>query len=156
MKQKLAAAAFRLDMSGFASNIWRVDLPEHQTFDDCLDPTFWMHVVTKVAGEDKAAFRGVGDKIVAFKRDTMSLREYMISGIGEGFIKLVEAAKYDSPAAPELPASSPLQTRWNVGKRGHEVVRTEAEGIVTVMAGPYQTKDQAVAWITDHLKKMAA
>lgn len=156
MKQKLAAAAFRLDMSGFCSNIFRVDLPEHQSFDDCLDPTFWMHVVTKVAGDNKENLRGVGDKIVVFKRDTMSLREYMISGIGEGFIKLIEAAKYDSPVAPELPATSPLQTRWNVGKRGHEVIREEAAGIVTVMAGPFQTKPEAVGWINDHLKKMAA
>jgi hypothetical protein len=158
MSQKLRPQHFRLDFSGFATNVWRVDLPEDQSFDDCLDPNFWMHVVDKVAGDPKNNPRGVGDDIIVFKRDAMAKRSYMISGIGDGFIKLIERAgeRIEAAPAPELKEESPLQTRWNVGKRGHEVVREEAPGQVTVLAGPFQTKNEAVEWIGDHLQKMAA
>jgi hypothetical protein len=158
MTQKLSPSSFRLDFSGFVTNIWRADLPESQSFDDCLDPTFWMHVVDKVAGDNKANLRGIGDDVVIFKRDEMSKRTYMITGIGAGFIRLTEKkSERVEVETAEVSEASPLQTRWNVGKRGHEVVRTEGNGaFVTVLAGPYQTKAEAVAWINDHLAKMAA
>lgn len=156
MSQKLRPAHFRLDISGFATNIWRVDLPEDQSFDDCLDQTFWMHVVDKVAGDKKDNPRGIGDEVSVFKRDAMAKRRYMITGIGAGFIRVVEIERAEIATPTELRENSPLQTRWNVGKRGHEVVRNEAAGQVTVMAGPFQTKGEAVDWINDHLQKMAA
>lgn len=156
MAEKLSGAHFRLDISGFVSNIWRVDLPESQTFEHCLEPTFWMHVVSNVAGHNKEKPNGVGDKISVFKRDTMEMRSYMIAGIGSGFIKLIEAERYAGPASAEVAPDSPLTTRWNVGKRGHEVIRQEGTGIVTVLAGPYQSKETAVEWINNHLKAMAA
>jgi hypothetical protein len=158
MTQKLSPSYFRLDFSGFATNIWRVDLPETQSFDDCLDPSFWMHVVDKVAGDNKVNPRGIGDDVVVFKRDAMAKRTYMITGIGAGFIRLIEKTneRVEAPSA-DVDEASPLQTRWNVGKRGHEVVRIEGNGaLVTVLAGPFQTKAEAVAWIEDHLAKMAA
>lgn len=156
MSEKLSAAHFRLDLSGFVSNIWRVDLPESQSFEQCSDPRFWLHVSDKVAGENKENPRGIGDKINVFKRDTMEMRSYMISGIGAGFIKLIEAERYAGPATEEVAPDSPLTTRWNVGKRGHEVVRQEAGNLVTVLAGPFQAKGAAVDWINNHLKAMAA
>lgn len=156
MQQKMRPGFFRLDISGFVTNIWRADLPEDQSFEDCLDPTFWMHVVDKVAGDNKANPRGIGDDLVVFKRDAMEKRRYMISGIGAGFIRLVEVEKAGIAPAPDLKDNSPLKTRWNPGRKGHEVVRTEAGGSVTVMAGPFQTKPEAVEWINDHLQKMAA
>lgn len=157
MTQKLSPAFFRLDLSGFVTNVWRVDLPETQSFDDCLDPTFWMHVVDKVAGNDKVNVRGIGDDIVVFKRDAMAKRSYMISGIGAGFIRLVEKkSERVETASAEVDEASPLKTRWNPGKKGHEVVREEKEGQRTVLAGPFQTRPEAVAWINDHLTKMAA
>lgn len=156
MTEKLSAAHFRLDISGFVSNIWRADLPESQNFDLCLDPTFWLHVAEKVAGQNKEKPNGIGDKINVFKRDTMEQRGYMISGIGAGFVKLIEIERFAGPVAPELDANSPLTTRWNVGKRAHEVIRTESNNLATVMAGPFQSKDLAVAWIANHLKAMAA
>jgi hypothetical protein len=153
--QKLRPGAFRLDLSGFVTNVWRADLPEDQNFDDCLNPSFWMHVVEKVI-VDKASPRGIGDELVVFKRDAMAKRRYMISGIGDGFMRLVEIERASVASPLDLRPDSPLQTRWNVGKRGHEVVREDAPGSVTVMAGPFQSKGEAVDWINDHLQKMAA
>lgn len=156
MNQKLSPAFFRLDLSGFVSNIWRADLPETQSFDDCLDPTFWMHVVDKVAGENKTNPRGIGDEVSVFKRDTMAKRKYMIVGIGSGFIRLAEIERVEVPVGEELSEKSPLKVKWNPGKKGHEVRRVEAEGSYTVLAGPFQTRTQAIDWINDHLAKMAA
>jgi hypothetical protein len=91
-----------------------------------------------------------------FKRDTMAKRKYMITGIGAGFMRLTEIERVEVAQVDSVAEDSPLQTRWNVGKRGHEVVRVEAAGSVTVLAGPFQTKPQAIDWINDHLAKMAA
>jgi len=153
---RMASSDFRLDLSGFVSNVWSAQLKESQTFEHCLEPAFWMDVVTKVLGDDKTNTRGLLDKVVARKADTMQVADFIIVGIGPGRMRLVEERRFVGAAVPELKADSPLKTRWNPGKKGHEVVRQDGESSVSVMAGPFQDKGAAVAWINDHMTKMAA
>lgn len=152
----LSPAHFKLDVSGFATNIWRADLPEDQKFEDCAEPRFWTHVAHKIAGDNPNDYRGIGDEIAVFKRDTMERRKYLIAGIGANFIKLAEFERAGLPAVSDLPADSPLKTRWNPGKKCHEVVRIESGNMVTVMQSGFQDKAGAAGWIENHTKAMAA
>lgn len=154
--QVLSPAHFRLDLSGFATNLWRVDLPEKQTFEDCMQPRFWTHVAFKIAGDRVEDARGIGDEIAVFKRDVMEKRNYLIAGIGAGWIKLVEFQRAGIALLPDVAEDSPLKTRWNPGKKCHEVVRVDAPGVVTVMQGGFQDRNGAVEWIANHTKAMAA
>lgn len=128
---------------------WSAELTEEQTLEIALDPTFWAGQVDKIMGHDKS--KGRGDIIEIRKADISLYAELLIVEIGAGFVKtvLISEAK---PESIEIPASSPLATKWNVGKRCHEVVRVADN---QVMHSGFQTKTSAAAWIDDHLKKMA-
>lgn len=134
----------------YKRNEWRLELDAHFKFDDVMVPQFWANQVDKVRGHNKQG--GRGDILEIWQPSTESYGKFLIVAIGDGYLKLrpIEAIK-----APDVsvPADSPLVTRWNVGKRGHEVIRSD-DGVV--MAGPFQIKGDAVSWIEDHLKKMAA
>lgn len=156
MTEKAVPAFFKLDLSGFVSNQWHYAMPEKQSFDDCANQDFWTHVSDKVAGDNKAAPRGIGDTLVIFKRDAMALRRYMIAGIGAGFIRLVEIERAAVADVAPLREDSPLKTRWNPGKKCHEVVRIDGENLMSIMATNFQTKAEAMLWLNDHLQKMAA
>lgn len=152
--RKMQARDFGL--GDFKRNRWRATLQEHQTFEQTLEQTFWANQAAAIMGYDKTAPKGVGDIIEVFKPDTQLYAELLIVGIGEGFVK-VRKIRMEQELVLELKSDSPLKTRWNPGKKCHEVVRPEGEGAqVTVMAGGFQTKGDAIAWISKHLEQMAA
>lgn len=139
-------------VASFKYNRYSADLDETQTIEDALDENFWAHVADKIMGQDKANPRGIGDIIEIRKRDTAFYAEVIIVGIGKGFVKVHPLRAY-APADVAEADNSPLTTRWNPGRRCHEVIRKADK---TFMHGGFQTKADAVAWIADHVKAMAA
>lgn len=133
-------------------NRWSAELDEAQTLDDALTPTFWSGQAEKLMGHDKANPRGRGDIIEIRKLDTGLYAELLVVEIGKGFIK-TELVRRAEPEAVTVPDDSPLTTRWNVGKRAHDVIRRSDN---EVMARDFQTKAAALEWITKHLTAMAA
>lgn len=130
-------------VSSFKRNEWHLTLQEAQTMDDVSNPRLWSDILGKQAR---------GDTVEAFKPDTSEYAKFVVVEVGTSFIRLGKIEGF-TPVAVTIADASPLQTKWNVGKRAHDVVR-KADN--QVMAGGFQTKDQAVAWIDDHMKKMAA
>lgn len=139
-------------VSTFKYNTWAVDLDEGQTLDDVLDSHFWAAIADKIMGQDKTNPRGWGDLIQIRKRDTEQFLEVMVVSVGKGFVKVVPLRAYEPKDVSE-PENSPLETRWNPGKKCREVVRKSDK---MLMASNFQTKEEAVAWIADHVKAMAA
>jgi len=123
-----------------------------------MRPDFWMHNVHRITGGgDTPNFNAaVGHKIDVWKADTASGRMYRIVSIGKGFIRLMEIERSEAPPVPEMKPSGALKMRWNPGKKGHEVVRQETEGSVTVLSPAFQTKGEAVEWINKFTEQMAA
>ena len=110
---------------------------------DVERPLLWKHILGKIAR---------GDVLEAFKPDTGEYAKFVVTEAGQGFIKLGRIEAF-TPAEVAAPEDSALTTKWNVGKRAHDVIR-KADGFV--MATNFQTKEGAVAWIADHQKKVAA
>lgn len=133
----------------YRSNRWRAELPEHQTLDDALDPSFWTSQADELM---RPAHKGRGDIIEIWKPDASQFAELLVVETGKGFVRtvLLRSEKPDDVAAPE---ASPLSLKWNIGSRSHDVVR-KADGVV--MRTGFQTKAAAVAWIADHMAKVAA
>ena len=153
IKHRLLGKNFGL--SSFKFNRWSAELEEAQTLDDALDPTFWANHVETIQQDKTGGARklhGRGDIIEVRKLDSGLYAELLVVETGRGYVRtvLVREAKLPEVSAPE---ESPLTTRWNVGNRCHEVIR-KADSVV--MQGGFQTKAAAVAWIADHLGKMAA
>lgn len=135
----------------FKFNRWSAVLSETQTLDDAMRPEFWAEQSTTIMGPNAADPRGVMDVLVVRKPDTGDYWELVIREIGKGFIK-VQLKADCKPVAVDVPDAG-FTTKWQVGKRCHEVVRKDTGA---VMSTGHQSKAAAVAWINDHLKAMAA
>lgn len=147
------ARASDFGVGSFKYTVWSYELSENQTQEDALNPRFWVDVVDKVIGQDKTKPQGRGQEIRCWKADTAHLFYLVIVEIGPGFIKTKLVRDGGAEAVKELPEASPLTTKWNVGKRMHDVIR-KVDG--HVMASNFQSKQAAADWIADHLKAMAA
>lgn len=139
-------------LAEFKRRRWFAELTEEQTVEQAMEQTFWRHQAEQIVGHEKSIPRGRGDIIELYKADTGEYAELLITEIGPGFVKtrLIRDAK-----APEVtvPESNPFTTKWNVGKRAHDVVRKSDNA---VMASGFQSKPSAMDWIDNHLKAMAA
>lgn len=135
-------------LAEFKRNVWHLKLEEAETFDDATNSASWVNLVDKIIGHDKA--RGPGDRIEVWKPDTGAFGEMIINEIGPGYVRANFIRAYE-PKVAEIPEGVPFVTRWNVGKRAHDVLR-KADN--QVMAGGFQSKNKAVEWINDHMAKM--
>ena len=129
---------------------WSAELTEEQTLEQAMKPEFWANQAAKIMGHDPANPLGRGDIIEVRKPDTGLYAELIVRAIGQGYVRC-EVIRAQEPDVVEAPKDSPLKVKWNVGKRMFDVVRDDG----TIMARDFQTKDAAVAWINDHLGKMA-
>lgn len=134
-------------LAEFQRNVWHLRLEEGESFDDALNGPSWSNLVSQIIGHDKT--RGPGDRIEVWKPDTGAFGEMIINEIGPGYVRANFIRAYE-PKAVEIPDDVPFTTRWNVGKRAHEVLRRADN---QVMAGPFQSKPKAIEWITDHMAK---
>lgn len=126
----------------FKRTVHHLTLTEAQAIADVSNPRLWGDLLGKMVR---------GDVLEAFKPDTGDFAKFIVCESGPGFIRLGQIESYE-PATIEVPDGA-LGTKWNVGKRSHDVIRL-ADNFV--MASGFQTKDTAVAWIADHAKKVAA
>ncbi|MCC6172070.1 MAG: hypothetical protein IT481_08580 [Gammaproteobacteria bacterium] len=139
-------------VASYKFNRWSAELEEAQTLADALDPAFWAGQADKMMGHDRSRPRGVGDIIELRKPDTGLYAELIVTEIGKGFVRVTLIARAE-PEGAEAPEASPLTTKWNAGAKTHDVVR-RADG--QVLRAGFQTKASAVAWIAEHLAKVAA
>lgn len=135
-------------LAEYKRNVWHLKLEENETFDDAMNGPSWSNLVAKIVGHDKS--RGPGDRIEVWKPDTGAFGEMIINEIGAGYVRANFIRAYE-PKISEIPEGVPFVTRWNVGKRAHDVLR-KADN--QVMAGGFQSKDKAIEWINDHMAKM--
>jgi hypothetical protein len=135
-------------LAEFKRNVWHLKLEENESFDDATNGSSWSNLVAKIVGHDKS--RGPGDRIEVWKPDTGASGEMIITEVGPGYVRANFIRAYE-PKAIEVPDDVPFTTRWNVGKRRHEVLRRADNQI---MASDFQSKEKAVEWIADHMAKM--
>lgn len=144
--QKFQARDF--GMVQFKFNRWSLELSESQELESVFDGPAWVNLAPAIMGHNKAG--GRGDIIEIRKLDTGLYAEVMIQEIGQGFVKVVPIRAYQ-PEVIAIADDVPFKTRWNVGKRSHEVIRRADN---QVMAGGFQTQQSAAAWIDNHMKAM--
>jgi hypothetical protein len=139
-------------VSTFKFNRWSLELDEGESIDDVSNSAAWANLAPVVMGFDKTAPKGRGDIVEVRKMDSGLYAEFLIREIGPGFVRLTALREFE-PETAEIAEGVPFITRWNVGKRSHEVLRKSDSA---VMQGGFQSKDSAVAWIENHMKAVAA
>jgi hypothetical protein len=146
MTEEIRVPKFKTNDFGVASfkrNEWHLTLTEAHTMEHVSNPRLWAELLGKPTR---------GDTVEAFKPDTGEWAKFVITEAAPGFIKLGRTEGF-TPEAVVEPVDSGLETKWNVGKRTFDVIRSADK---FPMAGGFQTKASAIAWINDHQKKVAA
>ena len=136
----------------FAHRRWATSLQEGQTLEDAITPEFWADIVRN-DGRGMVA----GDVIEIRSFDHSLFAELYARKVEQGaaFMALIRAADFVDRAA-EAKASKHddvLTSRWNVGKRTFDVIRSSDRQIVS---SGHKLKEDAQAWIEDHLKALKA
>jgi len=127
---------------------WSLILPEGHTVEDTLRPAYWSSIARFFDGKFHNFIDVLNDEHSLYARlyvRAVQENQMIVTQIGE--------TQIFGPVAVEI--DSALEPRWNVGKRGYDIVR-KADGMVIQDGSKFGVKEQALAWIADHVKKLAA
>lgn len=141
--RKLASKFCEVEQFRFTT--WSLVLAEGVTLDDMLQEVGWAHILTK----HKIS---AGDVVRVRDEENTLYAELFVRGKTETSIKLGLIRKVEFNV-PSVSADLPFDVRWNVGKRAYDVARKADRQVV---AGGFKVKEEANAWITEHMKLMAA
>jgi len=130
-------------VASFKRNEWHLALTEAHTMEHVSNPRLWGDILGRVTR---------GDVVEAFKPDSGEWARFIVTEAGPGFIKIGKTESF-TPETVVEPDDTGLETKWNVGKRAFDVIRSADK---FVMKGGFQTKASAVEWMADHQKKVAA
>lgn len=138
---------FQVNHGGLAHTVWSLRLGEGEGIDLPLDRNAWKQVM---AANNKPQ---AGDIIEVRTHDDSQFWSLFVQGAGAGWLKATLVQQTQFEAIPELPESSLLAPRWNVGARAYDVIRKADK---TVIQSGIKLKEDAVKWIENHQRQMAA
>ena len=143
-----AIPASALNKPGYMISEWSIILPEEYPFEDCLLPASWAHVASQFDARFHHFITVLNDQ------HTFHARLYVRAvQPNQMIVHVIDPPQNFGPTNVE--AIGALKPQWNVGKRGFDVVRV-SDGMTVQDGSRFAVKEQALAWIADHLKQMAA
>src|SRR3990167_4368254 len=135
----------------YAYAVYAVTLPEGWTVEDALKPEFWVNVAHKFS---KQPVTGEPDKTGAIIElrtvDHAFYARLYVRAVQERalIVTLLEAPIY---FGPKEVLSFSFSIRWNVGKRGYDIIR-KSDNQIVAGGEKIKTKDDAQAWIDETVK----
>ena len=135
----------------YAYATYAVTLPEGWTVEDALKPEFWVNVAHKFS---KQPVTGEPDKTGAIIElrtvDHAFYARLYVRAVQERalIVTLLEAPIY---FGPKEVLSFSFSIRWNVGKRGYDIIR-KSDNQIVAGGEKIKTKDDAQAWIDETVK----
>ena len=127
---------------------WIVILPEGYTVEHALQPSFWANV----ARYFEPKFHHFID--ILNEEHSLYARLY-VRAVQENQLIVAQIGETKRFGPVNVEPIGKLVPKWVVTKRGWDVVR-EADGKVVQDGSKFAVKEQALAWIEDHLKSLAA
>lgn len=145
VQRKLRPGSFKLDFSGFVNSQWSATLDELDTVEDALVSDFWFHV-------DKAKINA-RDTIVVYSYDGQRRVVLYVRAVTKAIIKLAVMSDHDFSPKGKSAVDDSLDVKWNVGKRRFEVL---SKATKQVLQSDFLVKEDALTWLAEHKKAMAA
>ena len=145
LPRKFDPKNFNADHSGLKSTIWTHDLDEHESFQDCLDYNNYSRVMASRTPQQ-------GDFVIARNHDRSNVVQHLVLATDKAWLKLRPFLECVRPDVI-VPETSSLSVKWNVGKRKYDVIRKSDNA---VLHAGFSLKEDAVKWIDEHTKLMAA
>lgn len=147
-----ASRHFSIRDSGYAHAEVDVEQPVGHTVDDALRPEYWVNHAHKLKAP---AFSGEADRAGAIlhlrTQDHAHYARLYVRAVLERGLMLQLLEKFDLGTKPVEKDSDPFKIRWNVGKRGYDVIRSSDNEIVGD-ASKFPTREMAMQWIAGTLK----
>ena len=137
-----------LVMPNAASATFTVIMPDGFTVEDMLQPMFWSHVARKFNPKFHYFIDVLNDEHTIYARlyvRAVQENQMIVEQIGE--------TQHFGPT--NVAAIGNLQPRWNVGRRGWDIVRSN-DGEVVQEGSKFAVKEQALAWIDEHRRTFGA
>lgn len=128
-----------------------VTVPEGYTLEDCLTDEFWGNVLHYFKGNDFQQKKPRSGDIIEVRTDDNAwYAELYLLGVANETLKL-KVLNYHNLTQRVEDEKSSYQLRWNLNKRGFDVIR-KSDRTVVQPAENLPTKDMAVAWIEEYTK----
>ena len=131
-----------------STTAWVVLLPEGYTVADALQPSFWANVARQFEPKFHHFIDILNDERTLFAR-------LYVRAVQENQLIVAQIGETQRFGPVNVDHLGKLKPKWNVGKRGWDVVRA-SDGMVVQDGTKFGVQEQAQAWIDDHLKKLAA
>jgi hypothetical protein len=129
-------------------------LPLGWTLEDALRPEFWSHVAKKFSA-DPAARSGPGPGSIIEVRNVENTlyAELFVRAVRERDVMVEVLSDANGRQrlfefGPKTSETEQFEIRWNVGKRGYDVLRKSDRQVVG-SAEKFPLKEQALAWVAE-------
>ena len=129
----------------FARNIWCATVEQDTQKSDLLRPEYWAHVTH---------FLKQGDRIEVECEDLSYFAELYVKGVGKNWVQVVIMRFVELDNQVEKPTAQDEYTVQYKGKISKWCVIRNSDKALVYEGGDSQSV--AVAWMTDHMKVMAA
>lgn len=138
----MALLSSKLKQAEYTRVVFSVSLDQGQSYEDCLEGDFWVHVANKVHVGDRIEVTGAGGEWFA---------ELYVGSVGKGWLKVASMRYVELAQKPE--AMAEYKISWGGPKAKHRVIRVSD---LTVMQDGFNTAEEAKQWVDDLSKKLAA
>ena len=125
-----------------------VVMPAGWAFEEALKPEFWeRHAHLFAASTDPRRDASTGSKIYIVAEDLAWAGEVFVRAADE---KSLHVSVYKEPVyfGPKDVETDTYETRWNLGVKGHDVVRKSDRSIVQ-SGRNFPKKEDAIRWIEE-------
>jgi len=139
----------------FAFARMAVVLPVGWTFEETLLPEFWSNVAHMFHPQPVTNTPDLAGAIFELRtQDHAFYAELYVRAVGEKEL-IVSVLRDPVYFGPKSVDTKQYNTRWNVGARGHDVIRV-SDGAIVSPAKDNKTKESAWKWIEDTVAAMRA
>lgn len=133
-----------LQLAEFAYARYSVELPVGWSLDDVLDPDVWAHVAHKLDRNKSTNEPARTGAIIEIRtEDHAFYAELYVRAVREKALD-VQLVSYHVLGPKVIASNDRFETRWNVGRRGFDIVRLSDKAVV---AQGFPKKEDATAWI---------
>lgn len=154
-KQTFAVSPNRFQVSEYAYADFSATLPPGTKVEEILNPEAWVHVCHLLEKRPVTGEPELTGAIIAVRTEDHEfyLNLYVRAVPGKGLV--VEILKPDANGVcwlgPRAVTGEPFDVKWNIGKRGFDIIRNSDREIVADGA-EIKTKEAAQEWIDETMK----
>ena len=133
-----AVTSERMHLAEFARQDWIVNAEIEHTLDDCLRPSYWMHMAQQLSPYDHIEERS---------EDGTWIAQLVVMQVERAWAKVALMSKYEfkMETMPDAPREHVIE--WKGAQHKHTVIRISDRALIR---DGFKTKEEAEGWLREH------